>query len=94
MEASEAEKQTLPVIQAAEKWVKRFEGNYSRSYTPADYFNNLPIDSDGKPGIKLGYSFDIHTESIGRNDYRGSTGLQQINETDSKLHLAVSCPEV
>ena len=92
-EASEAEKQTLPVIQAAEKWVKRFEGgNYSRSYLhPADYFNNLPIDSDGKPRDP---SWVIPSTFI-PNPLGGTitvegTGLQQINETDSKLQALAS----
>lgn len=90
-EANDAEKQTLPIIEAAEKWVKRFEGKTYSWLHPADYLNNLPIDRDGKPRDP---SWVIPPTFIpnplgGTIAVEGS-GRQQINETESKLQALAS----
>ncbi len=46
--ASDGEKQSYLVLEAAEKWVKRFEGKNYQYLHPSDYFNNLPIDNLGQ----------------------------------------------
>ncbi|MDA7618221.1 DEAD/DEAH box helicase [Verrucomicrobia bacterium] len=89
--ANDGEKQTLPILEAAEKWVKRFEGKSYKYLHPANYLNSLPLDIRGQsrnPSWVIPSTFI--PEPLGGTIAVEGTGRQQINETESKLQALAS----
>lgn len=90
--ASGDAKQSYPVLEAAEKWVKRFEGKNYRYLHPSDYFNNLPIDNRGQsrdPSWVVPSTF-IPNPLGGMISVEGIGPQGAINVSESKLQALAS----